>query len=112
MAFGLAGDCFADGGDQRLVTLALAQYRAEIGGIVLPKAHIKCPRAGEADAIAAFAEVMGEGRDEADALTGLLDPYITRRSARALTGFGQGPALLQFRPQHGDGEELIEPVLT
>ena len=66
MTFGLAGDGFADRRMQAFVALRGAQRRPQIGGVFVSKAHVERPRARHAHAIAAFAEIVGERRDEAD----------------------------------------------
>src|ERR1700680_515330 len=63
---GLARNGFADGCVKRLVALGSPQGRAQIGGILLPEAHVKGAGAGEADAVAGLAEIMRKRRDEAE----------------------------------------------
>mgnify|MGYP000060554999 CR=1 FL=1 len=61
-----------DGGDGR-------ELGAEIGIVILAEAHVERAGAGEAHAIAGFAEIVGHGRDEADAPAGLItDPRHLR----------------------------------
>ena len=69
---------------KRLVTLAGAERLPEIGGIFLSEAHVERAGAGEADAVAALAEIMGHGRDEAEAPARLLHPDITSRDRKSV----------------------------
>ena len=55
--------------------------RAQVGGILLAEAHVERAGAGQPHAVAAFAEIMGERRDEAEPAAGLRDPHIARRAA-------------------------------
>ena len=73
MALGLAGDRFLDRGVQRLRRFATPQRRAQIRSVVLAEAHIERAGAGDADAVAALAEIMGQRRDEAEPAAGLGD---------------------------------------
>ncbi len=65
----------------RPVLGAGAQGRAQVGHVFLAEAHVKLAGAGQPDAVAAFAEVVGERRDEADLLARLLQPDIARGAA-------------------------------
>src|SRR5271170_7186014 len=71
VALGLARDRGADGVLQKLVAVRGAQRRAQIGAVLLPEAHIERAGAGKPYAVAALAEIMGEGGDEAQAPSGL-----------------------------------------
>ena len=71
VALGLARDRLADRRLERLVALRLAQRRAQIGGVLLAEAHIERAGAGQPDAVAALAEIMGQRRDEAEPPAGL-----------------------------------------
>src|SRR6266849_813440 len=81
---GLARNGFLDRRVQRLVALGCAQRRAQVGGILLPEAHVESARAGDPDTIAGFAEIMGERSDEAEPAAGLLHAHIACRSAGAV----------------------------
>ncbi len=77
-------DGFVDGGiDDRIVGRG-PQGRPQIGGIVLPQAHIEHPRAGEPHAVAAFAEIVAQRCDETEPPAGLAHAHITRRSPGAV----------------------------
>ena len=58
-----------------------AKRRAQIGGIFLAQTHEKGAGAGQANTVAAFAEIMGHRRDEAQATAGLGDLYVAGRAA-------------------------------
>jgi hypothetical protein len=66
MALGLPQNRRADRRFQEIVGFGATQRRAQIGRVVLTQAHIERSRAGDADAIAALAEIMRERRDEAE----------------------------------------------
>jgi heat shock protein HslJ len=72
VALGLAFDGGADRVLQHRVVAGGAERRAQVGHVLLPEAHEKLPGAGQAHAVAAFAEIMRQRRDEADLLPGLL----------------------------------------
>src|SRR5215472_9848280 len=80
MPLWLAGDGGPYGLLERRVVRPRTQNAAEIGGILLAEAHVEHPGASEAHAVAAFAEIMGHRRDEADAPSGLGHGVIARRS--------------------------------
>src|SRR5512143_751350 len=75
------------------VSLARPQRRPQIGTVLLPEAHIELARAGHANAVAGFAEIMGQGRDEADPPAGLEAIHIARRPSGPMVGIAQGPAV-------------------
>src|SRR5436190_1824622 len=64
VALGLARDRLVDCRLEELVSLRGAERRAEVGGVLLAEAHVERARAGDADAVAALAEIVGERRDE------------------------------------------------
>src|SRR6056297_3621881 len=71
MALWLARDGVANLGFERgVIGRVVAQGRAQVGHVFLSEAHVELAGAGEAHAVAAFAEVMRERRDEADLLPG------------------------------------------
>ncbi len=51
---------------QKLIAFGGAQWRAQIRGVILTKAHIEGAGAGQAYTVAAFAEIMGERRNETE----------------------------------------------
>src|SRR5262249_46760933 len=84
VAPGLARDRLVDRGVEQIVAFRSAQRRAQICGVLLSEAHVQRARAGDADAVAGLAEIMGERRDEAEPAAGLLDAHVARRAARAI----------------------------
>src|SRR3546814_17442137 len=82
VALGLAADRLEDRGVEQLVALALAQRRAQVGGVLLAQAHVERAGAGQPHAVAAFTEVMGHRRDEAEAPAGLLHARIRSEERR------------------------------
>ena len=58
--------------------MGLPQRRPQIGRVVLAKAHKERAGAGHAHAIAAFAEIMGEGRNKPNPTTGFFF-YLPRK---------------------------------
>ena len=66
---------------QQVVAFRGPQRCAQIGGILLAQAHIERAGAGQPHPVAAFAEIMGERRDEAEPAAGLLHPHIAGRAA-------------------------------
>src|SRR6202023_2656338 len=97
MALGLAGDGGVESLVQKRVRLRCAQWRAQIGRILLAKAHVKRSGAGHAHAIAAFAKIMGEGGDEAQTAPGFRDIHITGGAACPVAGLAKSEALLEPR---------------
>ena len=72
---------------KRLVGLRAAQRLAQVRRVLLAEAHVERAGAGDADPVAAFAEIMGQRRDEAEPAAGLLDVEIARGAAG---GVGRG----------------------
>src|SRR6267378_8564256 len=87
VALGLAVDGFADRRFERLIPFGLAQRGAQIGCVLLAEAHIESAGAGHPDAIAALAEIMGQGGDEAEPPAGLPHRHIPRRASGAVIAF-------------------------
>ena len=81
MALRLAGNSLVERGVQKFVARRLTQRHAQIGRIFLAEAHIKRAGAGDADAVAALAEIMSQGGDEAEPSARLLHVVIARRTA-------------------------------
>ena len=111
MALGLAADGFQDRLAQRLVALAGAQRRAQVGGILLPQAHIQRAGAGQPHAVAAFAEIMRQRGDETQLAAGFLNLDIARRPAGLVGDVGQGEALRQLLAHQRQRQVLVHPVL-
>ena len=82
---------------EQLVAFGGAQRRPEIGGILLAEAHEERAGAGQPHPVAAFAEIVGHRRDEAEPPAGLLHPHIARRPAGAIADILEREALRQPR---------------
>ena len=63
---GLARDCFIDGGIEQVIGLGRPQRAAQVRGVFLAEAHEQRARAGDADAVAGFAEIVGDTASRAD----------------------------------------------
>jgi hypothetical protein len=70
MAPGFSADRLIDGGKEKIVGFRGAQRLAQVGGVFLAEAHIERAGAGRSHAIAGFAEIVRERRDEAELSTG------------------------------------------
>ena len=112
VALGLAGDRLGDRLVEQFVALRGAQRRAQVGGIFLAEAHVERARAGDAHAIAGFAEIVGHRGDEAEPAAGFLDADIARRSAGALVELVEGEPFGKPRPDHRERQILREPVVA
>ena len=60
------------------------QRIAQIHVLLVPQAAIHGPGRGNANPIAAIAEIVGERRDEAQASAGFFDAHVTSRYTRAV----------------------------
>jgi hypothetical protein len=70
MAPGFSADRFSDGGIEKTVGFRGAQRLAQVGGVFPAEAHIERAGAGHSHAIAGFAEIVRERRDEAELSAG------------------------------------------
>src|SRR5271166_4451036 len=95
MATGLARDRRVDGIIEFSITDTSTKQRPEVCLVVMTKTHVQRPCAGEGDAIAAFAEVVCHGRDEAEAVTGLSHPKVACGAAGAVIGLLKRPGATQ-----------------
>src|SRR5437870_4527563 len=59
VTLGLARDRLGNRGMKEIVGFRGAKRGTQVGGVLLPEAHEQRARAGHADAVAAFAEIMG-----------------------------------------------------
>ncbi len=100
MAFGFAADGFVDGCAQKLIALRGAKRGPKIGSVFLAQAHVKRAGAGEPDPVAALAEIMGQGRDEAKPPAGFLDLNIARGPTSLVGNILQRELLKQLRPNY------------
>jgi hypothetical protein len=113
VALGFARYGAADRGLERgVIRRIVAQGRAQVGHVFLSEAHVKLAGAGQAHAVAAFAEIMGERRDETDLLPGFFQTHIARRAAGALGQVGEGEGFGQMRAQVRQLPVLAQPVLV
>src|SRR5262245_12649280 len=78
MALRLPGDGRVDRGVEEGVVATCAKRRPEIGCVLLAETHIESAGAGDAHAIARFAEIMRQWRDEAEPPSGLAHLEIGR----------------------------------
>src|SRR5205085_11171077 len=97
VAFGLARDRLVDRRIDEVVAFRGAQRRAQVRGVLLAEAHVERAGAGEAHAVAGLAEVMGEGRDEAEPPAGLGNAYVARRPAGHVVDVAERIAFGQAR---------------
>src|SRR4051794_12349113 len=84
MALWLAGDRFADRRIEQIVAFRGAQWRTQIGCVIMTEAHIERAGACDAHPIARFAKIVSQWRDKAESTAGLFDADVTRRSAGAV----------------------------
>src|SRR5579863_10241400 len=73
-----------------------AQRRPQIRRILLAEAHVERAGAGDADAVAALAEIMGQRRDEAEPAAGLSDFDIAGRPTGPKGQIAQGEGFRYF----------------
>ncbi len=99
VSFRLAQKGFIDGAGKIGVAVGSAQRRAQIGSVVLAETHIERAGTGETDTIAAFAEIMGHGRDEAQPAAGFLHRHVTGRAAGLVIAVDEREALLEIAAQ-------------
>ena len=84
-----------------------AQRGAQIDLLAPAKAGIELAGGGHPQAVAAGAEIVGVGRDEAEPATGLGNVDIVRRAAGGVVVVGHRPALLQAFANRIEREILI-----
>src|SRR6185295_18473346 len=97
MALRFARNRSVDGVRENGVVARSAQRRAQVGRVVLAEAHVERSGAGQPDAVAAFAKIMSQRRDEAEAAAGLCDANIARWSTGAVIAFFQGKVFRKLR---------------
>ena len=83
-------------GVQKIVACAFTQSRAEVDAVVLAEAHIHLTGAGDAHAVACFAEIVAERCDETEAPAGFSDANVTRRPAGAQRQILKRPETFQI----------------
>src|SRR6202521_6040642 len=112
VALWLARDGPHDRRVEEIVALRRAQRRAQVGAVLLAETHEQRAGAGDAHAIAALAEVMGQRRDEAEEAAGLLDAHISCRPAGAVVAVAERIALRQARPHRRQRQILVDALLV
>src|SRR5215467_1367475 len=112
MAFGLAGDRLIDGVVEQVVALRGTQHAAQVGSVFLAEAHEQRARAGDAHAVAGFAEIVRQGRDEAEPPSGLGDPHIAGWTAGSIVDLVESEPLGKPRPHDRERQILIEPAFA
>src|SRR5262245_28137203 len=98
MALWLPGDGRVDRGIEEGVIGTCAKRRLEIGCVLLAETHIESAGAGDAHAIARFAEIVRQWRDEAEPPSSLAHLDIAGRTAGAVGVVVEREALLKPRP--------------
>lgn len=89
------------------VVFRCTQRRAQIGAVVLAKAHIKHAGTGDAHTVAAFAEIMRQRRDEPEPPARFGDAYIACRAAGAIITIFQLVAACEVRADKRKRQVLI-----
>ena len=108
VALGLAGDRSTMACREQFVASEARKRRAQIGGVLLAEAHVERAGAGEPHAVAAFAEIMGHRRDEAEPAAGLLHAHIAGRAAGAVVEVLERVARRQPRPHQRQRQILVD----
>src|SRR5262245_49246576 len=98
MSLRLPGDGGIDRGVEEGVVGTCAKRRSEIGRVLLAETHIESSGAGNAHAIARFAEIMRQRRDEAEPPSSLAHLDIAGRTAGAVGVVVEREALRKARP--------------
>jgi len=83
---------------EQVIRLACPQRSAKIGGIFLPETHIERAGTGHPHAVAGFAEIVGEGRDESQSAASFSNSGISRRAAGAIGDFFKRKMFAESRP--------------
>src|SRR3954468_2062537 len=84
VAFGLEPDGAVDRFAQQFIADRGAQRLAQVGGVFVTEAGVQGAGAGDADAVAGFAEIMRHRSNEAERAAGLGDADVARRAAGGL----------------------------
>src|SRR6056297_3810395 len=113
VALGLCRDSRADRVFERTVVFGMVtQRRAKVRHILLTEAHVDLARAGDADPVAALAEIVGQRCDETDFLAGLAEAHIARRTTRTFGKIGEGVLLGEPGAHLPQRPVLAHPVLA
>src|SRR3546814_17015038 len=86
---------------------AFAQRGAQVDMVVLAQAHIAAPLAGQADAVARGAEIVGQRRDQAERPRAALDPETARRAADPLFDAPDSPSPAQLHRELGERGTMV-----
>ena len=99
VALGFSRDTLNDGLLDQIIALGSPKRGAKVGFILLAKAHIHLAGACNAYPVTALAEIMGQGRDEAEPSACFLNAHIAGGTAGTIRKIGQAPALLEIGTQ-------------
>src|SRR5688572_33288415 len=110
VSLGLSRDRLVDRPLQELVAFRRAERGAQIRRVLLAEAHVKRAGAGDAHAVAALAEIMGERRDEAYPAARLRHLDIARRTAGPVAGLRHRKTLGEAGAYQRQRQVLIRPV--
>src|SRR5882724_7671148 len=106
----LACDGVVDGAIEQGIVIGAAKRRAQVGCIVLTKAHVERAGACQPYTVAAFAEIVRERRDESQTSAGLGDTNISRRTAGAIITLLQSEVVGQAGANERQGQILIHAI--
>src|SRR5437764_13323604 len=106
MALGFSANCFIDGGIEQIVGFRGAQRFAQVGGVLLTEAHIERAGARYSHAIAGFAEIVSERRDEAEPSAGFRNSHIARGAAASIVDVVELIALAKARAHERERQIL------
>src|SRR5438046_7738535 len=110
VALRLAVDRLADRRFERLVAFGLAQRCAQIRCILLAETHEECAGAGQTNAVAALAEIVGQRRDKAEPPAGFPHRHVARGTAGAVIALIEYPPPLQSGAHPGPRHVLVQTV--
>ena len=99
-----------DGGLKCLIAFGGAERFAQIGCIILTQAHVQRARTGQPHTVAAFAKIMGQGRNKPKLAAGLVNLHITRGSTGPEGNVRQGPVLFKPLADGGQRKVLVDTV--
>ena len=96
MPLGLDSHCLIKRGGQCRIGILATQCSAQIDLFGAAQAGVELSGGGHPNAVAAFAEIVGQRSDEAEPAAGFRHFDIARRAAAAMRAVGQCKALLKF----------------
>ncbi len=112
MPLGLARDRFGNRRIEQIVAFGRPQRRAQIGSVFLPETHVEGSRACHPNAVAGFAEIVGQRRNEAEAAAGLGDVDVARGPAAAIVDILEREAFGQACAHDRQRKVLIEAAFA